>query len=177
MKLVFIYGPPGVGKFTVGKQLAKITGYKLFPNHFIRDPIQSIFERWSRICSFLIYKFRFELIQAAAREGIKGLITTCAYRKPEDNNFVRKVIKGVRKYKGKVFFIRLYCDKKELFRRIKNPSRRKFIKTKTLKDLKILMKKFDLFSSIPYVKSLIIDNTKLSPKKVAEEIKNYYKLE
>ena len=32
MKLVFIYGLPGVGKLTVAKELSIITGYKLFHN-------------------------------------------------------------------------------------------------------------------------------------------------
>jgi len=33
MKLVFIYGPPAVGKLTVANALAKVTGFKVFHNH------------------------------------------------------------------------------------------------------------------------------------------------
>ncbi len=33
MRLVFIYGPPGVGKLTVARELAALTGFKLFHNH------------------------------------------------------------------------------------------------------------------------------------------------
>ncbi len=33
MQLVFLYGPPGVGKLTVGNALSALTGYKLFHNH------------------------------------------------------------------------------------------------------------------------------------------------
>jgi shikimate kinase len=37
MKFVLIFGPQAVGKMTVGQELAKITGLKLFHNHIIKD--------------------------------------------------------------------------------------------------------------------------------------------
>lgn len=176
MKLVFIYGPPGVGKFTVGKQLAKITGYKLFPNYLTSNLVEPIFGQRTKKSHRLIYKYRRELIEAAAKWGIRNLISTHVYKKPKDNNHIRKIIRIIKQYRGRIYFVRLYCDLQELFRRIKHPSRRKFpFKIKTIKDLKEYMR-HNVFCSIPHVKSLVIDNTKLSPKKVAEEIKNYYKL-
>lgn len=45
MKLIFLYGPPAVGKFTVGKVLVKLTGYKLFHNQLTSDLVESIFDR------------------------------------------------------------------------------------------------------------------------------------
>lgn len=33
MKLVIIFGPQAVGKMTVGQELEKLTGLKLFHNH------------------------------------------------------------------------------------------------------------------------------------------------
>ena len=33
MKHLFLYGAPAVGKLTVAKELADLTGYKLFHNH------------------------------------------------------------------------------------------------------------------------------------------------
>jgi len=32
-KLIILFGPPAVGKMTVGKELADLTGLKLFHNH------------------------------------------------------------------------------------------------------------------------------------------------
>ena len=37
MNLVLLYGPPAVGKMTVGAQLSQLTGYPLFHNHLTVD--------------------------------------------------------------------------------------------------------------------------------------------
>lgn len=176
MKLIFIYGPPGVGKFTVAKQLAKITGYKLFHNHLTNDLVESIFVRGTKIFSKLVAKYRFELIETAARENIKGLIFTYVYAKPNDDKEVGKIVKSVEKYGGKAYFVRLFCERKELLRRLKHPQRKKYRKLKNKKILDRIMKKYELFSDFEHKNNLVINNTKLSPLKVAKEIKKYYKL-
>lgn len=43
MKLIFIYGLPGVGKLTVAKELTKLTGYRLFHVHLLADMLESVF--------------------------------------------------------------------------------------------------------------------------------------
>jgi len=44
MRLVFIYGPPAVGKFTVARELAKRTGYRNFHNRVSIDFATQIFD-------------------------------------------------------------------------------------------------------------------------------------
>ena len=44
MKLIFLHGLPGVGKLTVARQLAALTGFKLFHNHLTVDLVTSVFE-------------------------------------------------------------------------------------------------------------------------------------
>lgn len=68
MKLIILYGPPGVGKLTVAKELAKLTGYKVFHNHLTIEPLAALFEWGSAPYNRLIHKFRSELLEAAARE-------------------------------------------------------------------------------------------------------------
>ena len=43
MKLVFIIGSGAVGKMTVGQELAKRTGLKLFYNHVTIEPVLELF--------------------------------------------------------------------------------------------------------------------------------------
>ena len=37
MKLVVLFGPPAVGKMTVGRELERFTGLRLFHNHMTID--------------------------------------------------------------------------------------------------------------------------------------------
>lgn len=46
MKLVFILGDAAVGKMTVGQELIKITGLRLFHNHMTIEPVIEIFGRY-----------------------------------------------------------------------------------------------------------------------------------
>ncbi len=43
MTLVIIFGPPAVGKMTVGLELQRITGFRLFHNHMTADPLLRLF--------------------------------------------------------------------------------------------------------------------------------------
>lgn len=176
MKLIFIYGPPASGKLTVAKELSKITKYKIFHNHLTVDLVNSIFEFGTEIFWKIVSKYRLELIEVAAKENTKGLIFTYFYVQNEDDWFVKKVIKIIKKHNGEVCFVQIHCDKSELIKRVKHSSRKNYAKIKSVKLLKETIKKRDAFSNVPYVKNLVIDNTKLSPKKTAEIIKNHYKL-
>jgi ATP-dependent Lon protease len=42
--LLFVLGPPAVGKMTVGNAIAEITGLKLFHNHLTIEPVLRLFE-------------------------------------------------------------------------------------------------------------------------------------
>ena len=53
MRLVFIYGPPGVGKLTVATALATLTGYRLCHNHLTVNLVTALFPpntaAWDRL--------------------------------------------------------------------------------------------------------------------------------
>ena len=176
MKLIFIYGPPATGKLTVAKELGKLTKFKIFHNHLTIDLVSTVLKIGTQTSYDLNSRIRMEVFEAAAKENINDLIFTFCYSHPEDDKFVKTVKKSIEKYGGKVYFVQIYCEESELKKRIKSASRQDFDKLKTIKGLDAALKKWNLFTSIPFVKSLKIDNTSLAPKKVAVKIKNYYKL-
>jgi shikimate kinase len=175
MKLVFVYGPPASGKFTVSTELAKLTGFKLFHNHVSIQFVQSIFEFGTKTFRRLTGKYRLEMLEEAAKEGI-DTIFTFVYSKGEDDHFVRQILQRVRAHNGQVCFVRLYCDRKELVKRVKAAQRRRTGKVATKKMLNDLFRKHNLDVEIPFRKSLSIDTTKQSPRNAARSIARQYKL-
>ncbi len=176
MNLIFIYGPPASGKLTVAKKLARLTGYKIFHNHLTVDTIIPIFDFGTPAFAYLASLMRFKIFETACKYGLKGLIFTYCYDHPQDDKFVKKVIKVINKNGGRIRFVQLYCNKEQLFKRVGEVSRKEYNKVSTVKELKTVMKQWDLFTPIPYVNSLEIDNTRLSPLKAAQMIRDHYKL-
>lgn len=138
--------------------------------------VGSVFEFGNKPFSELNKKIRFDIFEAAAKNDLNGLIFTFVYGHPYDDEFIKETIKIVERYKGKVYFVRLYCSNKELAVRVKEDSRKKFGKIKTKKKLKAFLKKWCVLVLMSFVESLEIDNTKISAKKVAKMIKERYGL-
>jgi hypothetical protein len=156
--------------------LAKLTDFKIFHNHLTIDLLSTILKWGTKSFFDLSKKFRAELFEAAAKEKIDGIIFTVCYSHPDDDKFVKDVKRRVEKYEGEVLFVQLYCEKSELKKRVKDISRKKYGKITTIKSLEKGFEKWDFLTPIPFVKSFRIDNTKLSPRKVAKLIQEQYKL-
>ena len=75
MDLVILFGPQAVGKMTVGEELQKLTGLKLFHNHMTIDLVLKLFS-WEE-GQDLIRTFRDEIMKKmATSENNKGMIFT-----------------------------------------------------------------------------------------------------
>src|SRR5690606_6532473 len=108
MKLVFIYGPPGVGKLTVAKELAKITDYKIFHNHLTVDLLREFFAFGTDQFWRLNTKIRFDIIKNAAEQNV-NLIITNVYAKGDLENHVKKINTLLKKHKGRLLLVKLCC--------------------------------------------------------------------
>src|SRR2546423_7333193 len=74
--LVFIVGPPAVGKMTVGHELAVRTGLKLFHNHQTIDLALRFFPFGSPPFARLVNEFRRRILEEVASSDLPGLIFT-----------------------------------------------------------------------------------------------------
>ena len=176
MKLIYLYGPPAVGKLTVANELSQITGLQVFHNHLTVDLIKPFFEFGTKEFFELSTRLRLEIFEAASKAHINGLIFTSCYSYPEDNDMIHEILSRINKHNGEVLFVRLYASIEELKIRVTSDSRKKFGKVKTSEGLENSLDKWDMFTSIPFVETLEIDNTNLTPQEVAIKIKDYYKL-
>ena len=162
MKLIFLYGPPASGKYTIAKAIAQKTGYKLFHNHLTVDLAKGVFDYGTKAFWELVHKIRLDIFEKAAKENISGMIFTYVYEKDNDDSFVKQVLEKVNSNGGEIIFVQIYCDKKTLLERVREDSRKQFQKVKTEEGLLEMLGKGDLLSSIPFVENHKIDNTNLT---------------
>ena len=172
MKLIFIHGMPAVGKLTVAKEIAKITGFKLFHNHYSVDLVKSVFPWGTKQFSELNRKIRLDMFESAAKNNVSGVIFTFCFRPGKNDDFIKNTINIVEKYDGKVDFVYLKCEEDELYRRVKHENRKKYKKITSIKEVK---ENIHQWGEIPFTKNLVIDNTNLSSKKTAQLIVDKYK--
>ena len=91
MKLIIIYGPPAAGKLTVGTELARLTGFKLFHNHLSIDYVKSVFDFGGPSFWRVVGDARCSLISEAAREDISLIHTFCYEYVADDEHFARLI--------------------------------------------------------------------------------------
>ncbi|MCK4319309.1 AAA family ATPase [Candidatus Micrarchaeota archaeon] len=177
MKLIIIHGAPGVGKYTVAKELEKSTNFKLLHIHSIYDFLENIFGKEKYEVSLKIMNnMLLDIFEEAAKLKFEGIILTYATLAEDNFSFVKKLLKRLEKYKTDLCFVHLSCNMGELRKRILANSRKKFKKTKNLKELEYLLSIKDYGSTFPNSKTLEVDNTKISPKKVAKKVIEHYLL-
>jgi 2-phosphoglycerate kinase len=175
MRLVFIYGPPGVGKLTVAKELARLTGFKLWDNHKSIDAVLPVFAFGTRPFSELVGLLRQRVFEEAAREGI-DLIFTFVYAHPQDAEFVEEVTAPMRELGGEVLFVQLGCDDQTHQERFTASDRAATNKLTDPDHLQRIRADYDLVTPIPGSNSFCIDNSDLSPADAALRIIEHYRL-
>jgi len=170
VKLIFLHGLPGVGKLTVARELAKLTGFKIFHNHLAVDLVQSVFEFGSVPFVELREKIWLDVFSQAVAVGLNGLVFTFAYDRTVTGSFVGNTRKIIESAGGEVLFVELRCSVEEMERRIEHPSRQRFGKLSSVRQFREL-KEAGAFvdPGIPRER-LVVDTTELSAVDAAGRI-------
>jgi hypothetical protein len=169
MKLIFIYGLPATGKLTVGRELAALTGYKLFHNHLVVDTLLSVFEFGSPEFVELRETMWLSVFDQASRSRSPGLIFTFAPEPTVRPTFIPEVLSIVADG-GEVVFVELTCPLTELKRRLNNPSRLKFEKLTDIELFEQLHEEGCFNASWLPAPKLSIDTSLCTPAQAASQI-------
>ncbi len=176
MRLIFLHGLPGVGKLTVARQLARLTGYRLFHNHLTVDLVESVFEFGSAPFVELRESIWLAVFRAAAGEGLSGLVFTFVFERTVRDDFVGRVVEAVEGRGGEVLFTELRCRRDELERRLPEPSRERFGKLRSAAKLDELMSAGVIYQPTLPRPNFVLDTTELGPADAAAKIAEHYGL-
>ena len=185
MKLIFLFGNGAVGKMTVGQELMKLTGLRLFHNHMTIEPVLEIFGGFE---TRTIQRLREVIFEDFAASDKEGMIFTYmwAFDMQEDWDYIAHVrqIFEEKNPKTEFFYVELVADQQ--VRLARNATENRLVQKASKRDIeasneRLLMmdEKFRLESlpgELPFENYLKIDNTNLSPEEAAKEIKEYFGL-
>ncbi len=124
MKLLILFGPPAVGKLTVGEIVEKQTDFKLFHNHMITDGLMHIFGGNSASEDKLSRLIREAVIQEAAEAGIDLIFTyVWNFLLPKGKNNIDAYKAQYESRCGEVIFVELDASREVRMQRADNPER------------------------------------------------------
>jgi len=180
MKFVVIFGPSAVGKMSVGYELAKLTGLKLFHNHMTIDLVSNLFKFGHPRFQTLVSEFRTRIFEEVAASELPGLIFTFvwALNLESDREFIDRSCEIFRRRGAEIYFVELEAKLSERlirneseFRLSQKPPKRDKQKSRDgllyeSEDYK-LNSNGDFFYQQNYLK---IENTNLSAAEAAQKI-------
>jgi hypothetical protein len=171
MNLGFLHGPPAVGKLSVARELASLTGYKLFHNHLTVDLVGSLFAFGSEPFVALREKIWLSAFHEAAANNV-SLIFTFNPERTVRERFISDALAVTKNAGGKIIFVALTCDEVEIERRIGDPSRRQFGKLRSVEQYQKL-KAAGAFRFPILPEGLSLDTTHRSAADTAKFISEY----
>ena len=183
MKLVFLIGSGAVGKMTVGQELMKLTGLRLFHNHMTIEPVLEIFGTFNGAA---ISGLREVIFREFVKTDSYGMIFTYmwAFDMQSDWDYLEHVKEIFAPYGTEFYYVELVADQAERLRRNRTENRLKNKASKRdveVSDQRVIREdsKYRLVSlpgEIPFENYLRIDNTHLSAEDAARQIKEHFQL-
>ena len=171
MKLVFLHGPPAVGKLTIAREFAALTSFRLFHNHLTVDLVSSLFPFGSEPFILLREEIWLAAFAEAARNDV-SLIFTFNPERTVRERFVQDAIDVIEGADGQVVFVELTCAQKEMERRIEDASRKEFGKLASVEQYRSLQDSGAFqFPKLP--NGLSLDTTNNSATNTAKLICEY----
>jgi hypothetical protein len=184
--VLFVIGPPAVGKMTVGEAVAGRTGLRLFHNHQSIELALAFFSFGTAPFERLVRGIRERVFEEVAQSDLPGLVFTYvwAFDQPADACVVEQLAEIFRVRGGRVLFLDLQASQNERLRRnetefrlAQKPSKRDVVASRRRLLAADARHSFDASGHFGDRKDYLrIDNTALSPEEVADRAINAFQL-
>jgi len=179
MKLMLLYGPPAVGKLTIAKELARLTGFKLFHAHLTSDLVEPLFPRGTPSFRKLVWDLRYAVFAEAAQAHLDGLIFTTVYGRGYREQFIARCRDVVAPFGGEVCFVHVYCQAETLRQRVVREDRKQYGKITSVELLNDTLRHGEpqaLFEAGTLWASLSLNTDVLRPVEAAHQVIAHYRL-
>ena len=183
MKLLLLVGDGAVGKMTVGQELMKQTGLRLFHNHMTIEPVLEIFGQFDLN---VIRKMRDVIFREFAKTDNYGMIHTLmwAFDSQEDWDYVNYGVDIFKEHQAQIYCVELVAPLEIRLQRNETPNRLTHKASKrglvSSRERVLEMDRQHRFEShpgeIPFENYMKIDNSNLQPEVVAAMIKERFHL-
>lgn len=183
MKLLFMIGNAAVGKMTVGQELMKITGLRLFHNHMTIEPVIEIFGQYN---GAVVNRLRQVVFEEFAKTDSYGMIFTYmwAFDQQADWDYVGHVKSIFEPYGTEFYYVELVTSREVRLER--NVTENRLRNKASKRDIELSNQRLirddtryrleSLEGEIPFDNYMKIDNTNLAPDVVAQMIKKQFNL-
>ncbi|MBQ4044771.1 MAG: AAA family ATPase [Clostridia bacterium] len=177
MKLLIIAGDCAVGKMTVGQEIARRTGLRLFHNHMTIEPVIEIFGTYN---SRVVSRLREVIFEEFAASDAEGMIFTYmwAFDVPADTEYIVHVADIFRCHGAEIYCAEL--DAPQEIRLVRNRTENRLKHKASKRDLELsdarlrdANEKYRLISrdgEVPFAHFIRIENAELSVEETAQRI-------
>jgi hypothetical protein len=185
VRLLVIFGPPAVGKMTVGREVARRSGFRLFHNHATIEPLLDVFDYGTPAFNTLLEEFRLRVVEEAAASEV-DLVATFVWglEVAADAETVQRYIAPYLDAGGEVAFVELYAGLETRLDRNRSEERLDAKKSKrdvewsdgNVRELERHTMNTSIGGATPgdqllaRHRHLRLDNTEMSPGQAAEQI-------
>ncbi len=167
-RLLFLYGPPAVGKLTVARAIADRLPFKILHNHVTIDAVTEVLPFGGETFWRVVGRFRRDIVAAAAEEQI-DLIYTYVFA-AGDEQHVADIVRPYEDAGGRAWFVQLLAPREVLLQRVRSESRKQHGKLVDPETLDRLLDEHEDFTAIAARDSLTIDLAVTSARDAANRI-------
>ena len=176
--IIYLFGFAGSGKYTVAKELAKLSGAKLVDNHLINNPIFSVIEQdgmkklpeivWEK--TWAVRKIVLGTIETVSPPEFSFIFTNQLCNEHPDDHLLFGEIETLSKKRGSLFIpVRILCEVSERTQRIVSKDRKERMKCINPAEAIDSDKQYTVFKTA-HPNTLTLDVTTLTPLESAATI-------
>jgi predicted kinase len=178
--VIYLIGIPAVGKYTVAREIGRMTGAKVVDNQLINTPVFSVIGydgtdafpfphgAWAQIGK--IHRAVLAVVRDFCPPEASFVFTnTLDAREPLDHVWFRRVERLARQRGAGFFPVWLTCEAEVIRRRKDTPARRARLKDIDLTNIRKWSEEVEVLR-VPHPNALTVDTSRRSPRQTARLI-------